>query len=508
MSTCTSCRAALPESADFCPECGDRATTIADAASPALMTLGGLETIGSGATLDGRSSTKTALPAGARFADRYLIGEPLGMGGMGVVYRAEDEVTKRLIALKLIRADRLGGEREVQRLVDEGVTARDIRHENVVAVYDVGVADGQPYLSMEILEGRSLRDWLRERQADGADAPAGVVLQIAREILAGLAAAHAKGVIHRDLKPENVMLTRTPTASSAPLKILDFGIARAISASSDSGSGTGLGTPHYMAPEQITSADTAGPSADLYSLSVLLYEMLVGVLPQGHWQPPSGGRSDVSNALDDLIQRGLSNRPASRPQSAAEYSAALDGATSTRGNVLDDLDKITERWRGSVLRGRGKLPRRTQWIIAAVIVTLAALGGMDLAGDESFDESMDRDDSFVHAFDPGALEDGPGARALKPQDLSGTWHDGYGGAYRVRVDRRGSIKGSGTAVDGTPLSFVGELDGSELMYEIGAFGQLVATGGGFWDGSLSITFQTFDLYGNPTLAGAFSVVAD
>lgn len=93
-------------------------------------------------------------------------------------------------------------------------------------------------------------------------------------------------MIHRDLKPENIMLTEEPTETAAPLKILDFGIARATSGATDSGTGTGLGTPRYMAPEQVTAADTAGSAADIYSLSVIFYELLVDVLPQGHWQPP------------------------------------------------------------------------------------------------------------------------------------------------------------------------------------------------------------------------------
>jgi len=147
---------------------------------------------------------------------------------------------------------------------------------------------------------------------------------IIAEILSGLDAAHKAGVVHRDLKPENVMLAGEPTDAGASLKLLDFGVARAAGAG-DTGA-TSLGTRGYMAPEQITAPDAAQPSADLYSLSVMFYELLVGVVPQGHWQPPSAGRSDVPPAIDKLIERGLSNSPRQRPQSVAEYGRALADA--------------------------------------------------------------------------------------------------------------------------------------------------------------------------------------
>lgn len=163
---------------------------------------------------------------------------------------------------------------------------------------------------------------------------------IVSQILAGLDAAHKAGVVHRDLKPENVMLAGEPSDAGADLKILDFGVARAAGAG-DTGA-TSLGTRGYMAPEQITAPDAAQPSADLYSLSVMFYELLVGVVPQGHWQPPSAGRSDVPAAIDDLIQRGLSNNPRQRPQSVAEYAQALNAAMQTGNAQAPWLQKVQE----------------------------------------------------------------------------------------------------------------------------------------------------------------------
>jgi serine/threonine protein kinase/uncharacterized membrane protein YhaH (DUF805 family) len=268
-------------------------------------------------------SEQTRMQPGEVFAGRYTIAQLIGEGGMGVVYRATDKLTEKEVALKLIRADRLAGTDAVKRLIREGVTSRDIRHPNVVAVYDVGESNGQPYMSMEFLAGKSLRAWNRERM-QGPDCSMATAASIIREILAGLEAAHRAGVIHRDLKPENVMLLSEPSDAGVQLKLLDFGIARAPN-SGDTGA-TSLGTRGYMAPEQLTAPDAAQASADLFSLSVMFYELLVGVVPQNYWQPPSGGRADVPIAIDQLIQKGLSPSPRTRPQAVAEYREALEAA--------------------------------------------------------------------------------------------------------------------------------------------------------------------------------------
>ncbi len=229
MNTCQNCETEMPAETAFCPECG----TGSEAGG--LATLGGLPTVGEKSTARGKCDG-TVLEAGTRFADRYVIEGVLGAGGMGVVYRAQDTITKLPVALKLIRPERVGGKGEIERLVAEGVTARDIRHANVVAVYDVGEYQGQPFLSMELLEGQCLRSWQRDHGAAGKDAPFRVVARIISEILHGLEAAHAAGVIHRDLKPENVFLLGEPSAERVSLKILDFGIARTLVSSSGSGS--------------------------------------------------------------------------------------------------------------------------------------------------------------------------------------------------------------------------------------------------------------------------------
>ncbi len=257
---------------------------------------------------------------GSLFADRYLIQDTLGAGGMGVVYLAVDQLSEKTVALKVIRTERAGAQSELRRLKQEGLTARDIRHKHVVAVYDIGECDGQPFMSMEYLPGRSLRSWLRTLQHNGNEVPFELARHIVAQVLAGLQAAHEAGVIHRDLKPENIMVTNEDPQQFT-VKILDFGIARV--ANSGISSNNPMGSIGYMPPEQKTNPDSAGPSADLYSVSVLLYELLAGVIPQGHWQPPSGGRVDVPSHIDALVERGLANRPANRVQSTDEYLHGL-----------------------------------------------------------------------------------------------------------------------------------------------------------------------------------------
>jgi uncharacterized membrane protein YhaH (DUF805 family)/tRNA A-37 threonylcarbamoyl transferase component Bud32 len=328
---CPNCGSAISADARFCGECGQSlkqlGKSLVEPEPAAGPDLSGLRTIDDMETKSPRPDSTRVLKPGDVFAGRYEVLQVIGEGGMGVVYRAMDKLTSKEIALKLIRADRLAGKDAVQRLIREGVTSRDIRHPNVVAVYDVGEADGQPYMSMEFLAGQSLRAWTRKRLQTNSDCSMLTAANIIAEILAGLDAAHKAGVVHRDLKPENVMLVGEPGDRGATLKILDFGVARA-AGSGDTGA-TSLGTRGYMAPEQITAPDAAQPAADLYSLSVMFYELLVGVLPQGHWQPPSGGRSDVPPAIDKLIERGLSNNPRVRPQSVAEYGKALAEAMNT-----------------------------------------------------------------------------------------------------------------------------------------------------------------------------------
>lgn len=334
---CDLCSTPIPEGASKCPECGKKVEAAMSPPPPQDEHLkGGTRIVRETRSVD------AMLEPGAEFAGRYRIDSQIGSGGMGTVYLAEDTVTTRKLALKLIKRSMLADEGAADRLIAEGLVTRDIQHPNVVNVYDVAKAGEQPYLTMEHIEGTSLRAWLGAQVAKG-EVPVETVVGIVNSILDGLQAAHAQGVVHRDLKPENVILLGEPNEGDFRLKILDFGIAKAVSATLLSASISSAGDPLYMAPEQRTSLDTAGPSADLYALSRMFYELLMEALPDAMWQAPSADRADVPKGIDALIQRGLSNRPRSRQQSVEEYREELVAAFGTDGPMPDREEEERQR---------------------------------------------------------------------------------------------------------------------------------------------------------------------
>ncbi|WP_340693745.1 serine/threonine-protein kinase [Hyphomonas sp.] len=504
MTTCEKCGADLPSDSIFCSSCGkplrgDDIDGHTSGAVDQITPMTGLITPDPDNPTGRESKSSPTLEPGQIFAERYTIEKVIGRGGMGVVYKATDKISGKPVALKLINASHLGGERAVQRLIEEGVTARDIRHPNVVAVYDIGLSADQPFVAMEYLDGISLRSWHGRMMQRGEAVPLRVAARIIVEILDGLRAAHDAGVIHRDLKPENIILVGEPTDKAAPLKLLDFGIARAAGSLQSSSSGTGLGTPDYMAPEQRTNPDAAGPSADIYSISVMLYELLVGVVPGRHWQPPSGGRSDVPMEVDELILKGMSDNRDSRPQSATAYRQALI-ASVNRVPVGPD----------PVRPGRpGKL---MGWIVGAsaaliaLVVSISVISSAiqpDPYGTIPFD---DPDPDEPEREREPERDPEPERKPISRSDyLTGTWADGYGGYYNLRVSQNGSLSGSGHSGDGAPVNIRGGISGNALQYVISVQSMDVASGSGLQTDQCHFNYQTFDSYGNLNLSGTFHV---
>jgi CheY-like chemotaxis protein len=271
------------------------------------------------------------LAPGARLAGRYEIRSVVGRGGMGVVYRAHDRDLDEEVAIKTIRRDLLTGDPVVaEQLKSEIRLARRISHRNVVRTHDLGEADGIAYVTMEFVEGLTVRELLTTRGRLGIASALG----LARQFTEALAVAHAAGVVHRDVKPENALLD-----ASGVLKVMDFGIARLAAAAATSGitqSGTIVGTPAYMAPEQLVG-DEVDARADLYALGVVLYECLTGELPYTANSvvsliakaltmqpvPPSTRNAEIPPALSALVMRLLSKTPAERPESASALLEAL-----------------------------------------------------------------------------------------------------------------------------------------------------------------------------------------
>ncbi|HEX9674904.1 MAG TPA: protein kinase [Anaerolineales bacterium] len=255
--------------------------------------------------------------------ERYVLQEVIGRGGMGEVYRAVDTWLDRAVAIKMLSSETLGSEGR-ERLLREAQAAARLNHPNVVSVYDVGERGEQPFIVMELVEGESLHTHRPEGM--------GGRLAIALEICAALEHAHAQGVIHRDLKPENVML-----APDGMAQLMDFGLAsRTVEAPGAPQGGT-AGTVDYLAPE-VLRGEPASAQSDLYALGVLLYELLTGELPfrgedplavitqhlEADPRPPSELNPEIRPALEALILRLLSKRPAERPLSAAAVAEVLE----------------------------------------------------------------------------------------------------------------------------------------------------------------------------------------
>ena len=270
----------------------------------------------------------------------YRLLDKLGEGGMGVVYKAEHVLIGRKAALKLLSRELSSNEQMVTRFFNEARATSMIEHPGLVDVSDFGYHDGRAFIVMEYLQGETLAGRIHRDRRLALD----VILSVVRQIAAALAAAHAKGIIHRDLKPDNVfLLADREVASGLRVKVLDFGIAKLMdeagSSQAHTHTGTVLGTPRYMSPEQCRGTGNVDYRADIYSLGCMMFEMALGVPPfdrQGtgeliaahiYEQPPRPSQMDPSipPPLEQLILWCLAKDPNARPRSMAEVEASLEG---------------------------------------------------------------------------------------------------------------------------------------------------------------------------------------
>ncbi len=303
------------------------------------------------------SNTKNTLPGPKLLASRYLLEKRLGRGAMGQVYLARDQnLQTRRVAVKTVRPDILNDEdlqegEAIARFEREARSAASIRHPNVVDVTDFGKSpDGVFFLVMEYVEGETLYDLLRR---EGTVNPQRAV-NIMRQVVAGVEAAHDEGILHRDLKPANIFLmqqNRRTSGEDGFVKVGDFGLAKIVNADrSDVTSASGpasrgiIGTPEYMAPEQMQQGTPLDARADVYALGTIAYHMLGGrppftgnitqLIAQKLMQDPpplSGLRSDVSQALEASIMSALKKEANDRPTSASEWLESFAEAASTKG---------------------------------------------------------------------------------------------------------------------------------------------------------------------------------
>ena len=359
---------------------------------------------------------------------RYRIVGFLGSGGMGHVYLAQDEVLERGVALKILRESYAESEEFVERFQREARNAARLYHPNIVSVYDKGETDdGTPYIAMEYVTGGTLGE--RIAREGVLDAPEAVATAI--QIALALEAAHRRGVVHRDVKPHNVFLARSPVSPSAALegvpsgevKVGDFGVARAAEATTITDEGLILGTASYLSPEQV-KGDPVSQKSDLYSLGVILYEMLTGRVPFDGEDPMATAAKHVSEAppspkevnrrvpaiVDAVVLRLLSKDPEDRHEDATELirelrgmyaglrpglpsarlaRASVDPARTARvpsaasrgmdGKPLQPAEESTEPLRAAVVYGRGldlrrRVPRRA--LAIASVALLAMLGAV------------------------------------------------------------------------------------------------------------------------------------
>jgi serine/threonine protein kinase len=302
----------------------------------------------------------------------YRVLSVLGEGGMGVVFKAEDPRLKRLVALKVMKPDKSSNQVAHQRFIKEGELAAALQHDHIVTIYRVDEDQGVPFLAMQFLEGESLDERLRRE----GKLPAEEIIRIAREAAEGLGAAHDKGLIHRDIKPANIWLETLPGGPAlgrgrfgGRVKILDFGLARAVADQNQHLTQTGMvvGTPDYMAPEQARTGQLLDGRCDLFSLGSVMYRMSTGRKPfQGDDvmgtllalamedpPPPRYYNPEIPPQLSDMIRWLMAKNPGDRPRSAQDV---VDSLAVIERNLADGTADFPEL--SSQPTPSGSVPRR------------------------------------------------------------------------------------------------------------------------------------------------------
>lgn len=346
-SNCRRCGTAVPADGKFCPTCGYATARLVP-----------------GQTLDGK----------------YEILEKIGEGGMGEVYKARHVHLDEIRIIKVTKPDPLGEGPEPRRFQEEARIATLVRHPNVAALYDFSrLPDGSYYIVWEFIDGVTLEEWLRRY----GPLPAPRALEVARQILAGLSQIHAQGIVHRDLSPDNIMLRETRDGKLFA-KIIDLGIAKRVVGEALQMTGTGLflGKLKYCSPEQagaLPSGQTVDGRSDLYSLGIVLYEMLMGKppfesqTPEGylgkhlHTPPPPLDMTrlpaKIGPALAAAVTKALEKQRDRRFRDAQEFAAALDRLTVSANDAVESLP--TE-----VMKTSSHAPYG--WLLGALIVLILA----------------------------------------------------------------------------------------------------------------------------------------
>lgn len=390
----------------------------------------------------------------------YKILDTLGSGGMSVVYRAVQTSLDREVAVKVLSSESAGEPEAIARFERESSLVAQLSHPGIIHVIDCGETDGHYFIAMEYVKGCSLEDLLRERRLAVHE-----VVEIAIQIAQALEYAHSKGVVHRDIKPANILVS----ADTGAVKVADFGIAQLLEAHLTGRTLTranvGMGTVDYMAPEQRLSAHDVDGRADVFSFGVVLYEMLTGRLPLGHFKPPEQHRDDTPPLLSRIVARCLQGSRGDRYPDFGSVLEDLEQVTLVNvqyreaiGRVAETVRRVSGRAPTGVLRrlwkGAGAVPDSVRNAVLALLmlVVIAAVGATLWSGTapsilrgpyaERFDEASALREAGDHN---GALE---ALRAIRTEAGEGAdlesaaqaqWQ--VAGIHR----ERGSVRSAGIA---------------------------------------------------------------
>ncbi len=321
VNRCPQCGCNTPPDspADLCPHCLFAAGLEPPAPSAAVRPLN------DAARTEARPTTGFVPPKPDEIADlfpQFEILDLLGHGGMGAVYKARQKSLDRLVALKIIKPGAVDDRGFAERFDREAKALAKLSHSNIVSVHDSGTSEGLYYFVMEYVDGTNLRQLIVEKSLAPNQA-----IQIIPQICEALQFAHDAGIVHRDIKPENILID-----SRGRVKIADFGLAKLLDSPrvedhTLTATHQVMGTPRYMAPEQMVGAKRVDHRADIYSLGVVFYEMLTGELPMGHFEPPSR-KATVDARLDEVVLRSLAREPERRYQHASDVRTDLESIQS------------------------------------------------------------------------------------------------------------------------------------------------------------------------------------